>query len=476
MKKTALFTIISLVVFLYNNAPAQESRWQDTLTPQIGCEDINRVIFGSKESGLIFAATRKGLYYSNDAGATYSRIFHSFIEEKSNVLSVAVKGNTIFAGTRNGLYISHNLGKNWIKAGGTLRGKVFKDIIAGEYIYAVSEEGLFVSEDSGGPWRRIFLGRINQPRRGEGVDETIESGDEEISAGSVNALEFIGEDEKRLALGAQSGLYILEFTKTGISIEKIASLGGIEILDITSSPDKKYVYVSSEDNIYQFLPEKNAVREVDTGENLYRIKGVTFNPRSGRYCVIDKQGIYELEFAFTKDTISAGGIEQPNKSVNTIEAEPTIRQLHTAAIRYAEVSPEKIQAWRRQARIKALLPELSIDYDKTINFDSSDDTYRIGPYDWGVSVKWNLGELLWNDDQTSIDVRSRLMVQLRNDILEDLDRLYFQRRRLQKKLIEQRLKGKVSEELILKIEELTARIDALTGGYLSEYITRHSQY
>ena len=63
------------------------------------------------------------------------------------------------------------------------------------------------------------------------------------------------------------------------------------------------------------------------------------------------------------------------------------------------------------------------------------------------------------------------MVQLRNDIMDEVNKLYFERRRLQFELAEnppEAQSKKVLKEL--RLQELTANIDSLTGGYLSEHI------
>ncbi|MFC1666596.1 hypothetical protein ACFL0P_01820 [Candidatus Omnitrophota bacterium] len=68
------------------------------------------------------------------------------------------------------------------------------------------------------------------------------------------------------------------------------------------------------------------------------------------------------------------------------------------------------------------------------------------------------------------DTRSRLMVQLRDDILDEITRIYFERRRLQMEMHFSPvtdLKGAMEKEL--RIEELTADLDALTGGYFSKH-------
>ena len=86
----------------------------------------------------------------------------------------------------------------------------------------------------------------------------------------------------------------------------------------------------------------------------------------------------------------------------------------------------------------------------------------------GFGLSWDFANLIWNSDQISIDTRSRLMVQLRQDILEEVTRLYFERRRLCAEF-----QGNPTSDAILlherrlRIEEVSAQLDALTGGWFS---------
>ena len=159
------------------------------------------------------------------------------------------------------------------------------------------------------------------------------------------------------------------------------------------------------------------------------------------------------------------------------DAEPGIQEIQEAAIRYAEVHKGKIDEWRKCAKRKALLPTLSVNTGRCLtdyyhwDAGTNPDTLQKGkdPTDWSVTASWNLGELIWNDDQTSIDARSRLMVQLRDDIINEVTRLYFERRRLQIELLTnppKNLQTKLEKEL--RLQEFTAGIDALTGGHLSK--------
>jgi hypothetical protein len=174
-------------------------------------------------------------------------------------------------------------------------------------------------------------------------------------------------------------------------------------------------------------------------------------------------------------------------SANPFDAfghEPSIGDVRDAAIRYAETHPGKIASWRRRAQLRAILPELSVSADTNLtdfrhwDAGANPDSLLRGErdMDWTTSVTWKLGDLLWNDDQTAIDVRSRLTVQLRNDIVDEVTRLYFERRRAQlSRSLEPAHDPKARMEAELKIQELTALLDGLTGGEFSKQLTAAEQ-
>lgn len=169
----------------------------------------------------------------------------------------------------------------------------------------------------------------------------------------------------------------------------------------------------------------------------------------------------------------------PLPSVSPEEpAEPSIRAVQLAAIRYAEVTPQKIRHWRTLAQWRNVIPRFTVsldrDLDQTIASSTSGGktTFTVGPEDESLSVDfgltWDLADLVWDPAQTSIDVRSRLMVQLRQDILEEVTRLYFERKRLQAEFEANPTDDPLLlQERSLRIDELTAQLDAFTGGFYS---------
>ncbi|MDO8602623.1 MAG: hypothetical protein Q7O04_02100 [Candidatus Omnitrophota bacterium] len=172
---------------------------------------------------------------------------------------------------------------------------------------------------------------------------------------------------------------------------------------------------------------------------------------------------------------------QKQDVLKKFEGEPTINDVQNAACEYAEVHPDKIKEWRKFANKKAILPNVSVGLDRYVtdywHWDSgtSPDTLQKGKdtVSWDIAMSWDLGDLMWSSDQTAIDVRSKLMVELRDDIMNEITRTYFERRRLQIEMLASPPKDlRLSLEKELRLQELTADIDALTGNYFSTHIKK----
>jgi len=149
--------------------------------------------------------------------------------------------------------------------------------------------------------------------------------------------------------------------------------------------------------------------------------------------------------------------------------EPSIEDVQQVALRYNEVHPEKIKRWRKNLKYRALFPDVNIDYDKTVTYDSGSDRYYTGPYDWGVSLSWDLGDLIWNSYEDDVDTRSRLITQLRINILDDINTIYHERLRVKQELMSKSFKDESERfKKELRLRELTSALDGYTGGYFSK--------
>ena len=128
----------------------------------------------------------------------------------------------------------------------------------------------------------------------------------------------------------------------------------------------------------------------------------------------------------------------------------------------------KLAKWRNRLKYRALFPRISLGYDKTVNYDSGSDKYFIGPYDWGVSLSWDVGDLIWNTYEDDVDTRARLNTQLRLDVIDEINRVYFERLRLKSEILGTSFKKDDLFKKELRLIELTAVIDGYTGGFFSQ--------
>jgi hypothetical protein len=445
--------------------------WRNILSIRGQNRAINFLCLSSGKENSLYAATGSGLYYSQDCGENWQRIFRGRNSRENDCAAVTVLPNAIYLGTKAGLFISKDNGRSWSKAGARLgENQIFglaHHFEEPDYLYVACVDGVFKSRDAGKSWERVFVALRTEESPEEEQDENGENNHE----AQTSQVKYIALDQNNpsvLYLATSRGVYK---SQDRASTWELLSTSGLLSLDmrLVLITQRSRVLVATKTGVYAFggahwqelsirLPvEEVNFLAVDNQENLYAACDKGLFKAQFENPLADKQGILAL---YCKD-------------------EPKINQVQKAAIRYAEVEPEKIKDWRRKAQIKAILPRLTVGIDRSEStnyeiYTSATKHYvYAGPYDkdngWDVTLTWELGDLIWNDDQTSIDVRSRLMVELRDDILDEVNKLYFERIRLKMEIdrlaIEDRAKRLEKE---LRLEELTASLDALTGGYYSQ--------
>ncbi len=317
-------------------------------------------------------------------------------------------------------------------------------------LYAGTKKGVYISRDIGENWERasLFTDRKNSEEI-EYVDEVVRKEKEKGGRNLIDA--------------------------TGLSLSDY----GYDVAP------RDQIFISEGSRVF-LCSEKTKTKQVVFEEPYARDISLLIIHKDSRgvqwIFAISGRRIYRTELSELLDGHSSRivGLEP---ALTSKQHMPSAIEVHNMAIEYAEVSPEKIKKWRTEARWKAVMPILSLGFSESTDdnieiYKSASRTYVVeGPKesgsDWSVDLRWDLSDLVWNNVQTSIDVRSKLMVQLREDLLEEVTRLYFERKKLMLEIDarEKSLPGDVtSGELFskrIRMEELTAYIDALTGGQFS---------
>ncbi|MBI1944345.1 MAG: DUF655 domain-containing protein [Deltaproteobacteria bacterium] len=175
--------------------------------------------------------------------------------------------------------------------------------------------------------------------------------------------------------------------------------------------------------------------------------------------------------------------EVVRKVLMRFAAEPTIREVQERAVAWVQVHPEVADSWRTRARFNALAPRLTTTGQGTLDDDlrvveqtgeadvqakTNNSTGRLT-----VGVTWELDRLIFEPQEMAVAREVVRTANLRDRLLEEVTRRYFERRRLQVDLElapPTDLADRVRKEL--RLMELTADIDAFTGGWFSDKLEK----
>lgn len=159
--------------------------------------------------------------------------------------------------------------------------------------------------------------------------------------------------------------------------------------------------------------------------------------------------------------------------------EPSVAELQAEAVRQAGLVPGKTASWQRRARAAALVPDLSVraslSGSGSLPANGSDPETAGGANtderrSWylSASANWSLERLVSPREEISLARESQSLATRREALLTEVARVYFQRRRLQVEL-QLRPPADAAARLLagLRIDELSAILDALTGGAFS---------
>jgi hypothetical protein len=101
------------------------------------------------------------------------------------------------------------------------------------------------------------------------------------------------------------------------------------------------------------------------------------------------------------------------------------------------------------------------------------DRDRQEDYDVGLTFSWDLGDLSYNPEEIDVSREAREVIELRDDVLDEITQLYFERRRVLAQLLLLPDPGEAERlRLRLRADELAAGIDAWTGGWFGRQTGR----
>ena len=458
---------------------------------------IHRVYTSPHQSDTVYLATSEGLFVSHDLGGHFELLFSSAETKERDCYSLAfhpMDSDILFLGTGNGFFWTLDAGETWNRLSAEFNGgeiiKIIPDETDDRSFLILTPSSLFsLNEKNGGIKTLYTLPAGSEPR--DPGEEFPEETREKINR--INDFVLIPDQDGKILLATETGILENSGGSGSWASFPMHGLKSNEIMKIVAA-DSGRIFMATRQGVYWFIAAEKRWEELKNGLDQTDSKDIAFHPSAGgTLYTVTSSGVFKLSLPgpIEIETVEIRSVEIRAEDLNLLRdyltEEPDLRAIHHAAIRYADMNPEKIKNWQRESRLSHLMPKLSggvsNSIDQNIDIDrgstNNPDLFIIGPNEksWShnVGISWDFAELIWSSDQTSIDSRSKLMTELRNEILSSLTRLYFERKRL---ITEYFLKPPSDElsriELIQHIEELTAHIDAYTGGYFSDEMERRN--
>ncbi|MDP8265863.1 MAG: hypothetical protein P9M07_02820 [Candidatus Aceula meridiana] len=441
---------------------------------------VNDIFIEQDQSGCVFVATDAGLFQKCSEQRSWEKTFSTNDTRNRSCFAVLSSQESIYLGTSDGLFYKKRVDTSWKRMKEALGTQAVYHLAQDEkYFYAAQADEIFRLDKQFMQAQRIFSLSAKEINGFSEEEGEVQDGDAFYSQ-QIRFMAPVDVSAPYLYIATRKGVFVSrdqgdsweKFSGQGLPLEQITSLVVL---------GESQIFVGTTKGV--FFYSNGYWKPLYSGMETSGINFLNKDAQNTIYAATDK-GIFRLVFSQETPLVSAADYKSARKYFSS---EPSIAEVQKMSIHYAEVSPEKIANWRRQAQKRAWLPDFSVGLDGNKNKTTSDSVWGsyssggqhyIGPDDktfydnfgWDVSLSWDLGDLVWSSDQTSIDSRSKLMVELREDILNEVTRLYFERRRLQLQMFGVQASQQEKMQGDFRIEELTALIDAFTGGEFSQSI------
>jgi hypothetical protein len=198
-------------------------------------------------------------------------------------------------------------------------------------------------------------------------------------------------------------------------------------------------------------------------------------------------GLFALRTVFGR-AVAGGSEARPAPAPEPLPPDPPVAEIRRRALARAGLQAERAAGLWRGLRNRAFWPELSLGFrvdadrdrvrDADQSFVSGDTRFlfdrRRGQaldLEARIDLEWDLGDIAYPARSVELSRELRLVVSLRDDVVDEIHQLYFERQSIRERLQTEAATLDSSERarLLIRARELEAGLDAWTGGWLSRW-------
>lgn len=423
---------------------------------------------------LIYLLSSKRLYISGDGGVSWSSKLLPFSTRENNDICIFPKNvNKILIATSDGVWISYDSGQSFNRFFQRINPKEnYINSVAvdsyGDRVYVATASSLFVSNDKGTTFKKI-IGLPQVP-----ITHIF------TSPFQASSLVFIAE--KRL-------FYSDTRLETFVLVSDIYDFGSCQEIIITGN---------GKDIIWSFPGGVRWGKDWLTSiadTQITRIPNAAMANLSSNQAstIIQTQTLVRTRYDKVVQTNNQQQISEKkyNDVMKELRREPSAKEVLDAAFDYAKLNPERIKKWLDDVHKSAWLPELRIlggsdfggydeygrdgmpaDANPNVNplqlyrksSHQSENSFRAE-----AELSWKFGKVIFDPSEVFIDQQRNRQTELREDVANTVTIYYFQRRNmLFQKLFNPPKDFAERSRLEFQIEEMTTKLDTLSGGFYSK--------
>jgi hypothetical protein len=162
--------------------------------------------------------------------------------------------------------------------------------------------------------------------------------------------------------------------------------------------------------------------------------------------------------------------------------DPAIVEVQRAVLAHVDLGGRHVARMWEGVRRRALLPQVTLagswqsDDDHQHNWDQSYTYGELHPLldrdrrrgqqrEVSLALRWELGDLLYHDEEIDVSTEARRVIELRDDVLDEVNQLYFDRRRALAAAASAAPGSPEARAAEVRAEELAAGLDGWTGGW-----------
>jgi hypothetical protein len=171
---------------------------------------------------------------------------------------------------------------------------------------------------------------------------------------------------------------------------------------------------------------------------------------------------------------------------------PPIEAVQRAALTYLDLGTAEADRMRRGVRRRGWLPELELRLGadrRRFHSDESDEVFTSGAlrrlrdsdldhtrgYEAALTLSWDFGDTAFHPEEIDVSKEAREIIELRDDVLDEVNQLYFERVRVILDLEAAPHDASGSGRQRARVEELAAGLDAWTGGWFGRQLDSRSR-